>query len=1511
MANEILLPQIPLHVLAKIGSEGVVIPGITKRQSVLLYTDISGFTALTETLTQEGKEGIEEVTSILNDHFGRLSRIIANYKGILLKLGGDSLLASFSGKDAVDRGTKAAWEMLDWFKENPTVKTKRGDFTLSMKAILGGGEYYEAILGSEEKTDWFPLGITIEELAYAEKTLGPGELVVKRGLNDIIFPEEEYPEFKEEERVRLAEQTRSFLPLGRSGKTTLSRGGEYRVAASCFLNVDGYDCQNPHFESLNNFYLDIYRLVKSHKGTINKIDISTSGNKYLILFGAPLSHETDRSDAARCFKELSEMKSPFRLTAGLSYGAVFAGYIGGSEKEYTVIGQRVNSAAKIMAASQPGEFVITDEASEKFADIYETEELLSVEVRGIKHKRFRLTGAKTQVSGLKAEWTTHSDELKKVLELAAQESLTAGITGDQGIGKSRFLQRATKELTSTHEVIKLSLEEREAPYQVFRRILVLASQIKEEDDPLTKRLKLKEHLESIGGDNAGDDRGRELTKRFPFIAAMLFGLEEEQAKIASYSPELRLENLLDAFRSYLLARSAGGNLALVVDDLSKTDSGSFEMLSFAARTLPRLKPKGIFFLFAYDKEYEQVFKDVFVSEGKAKEIILSPLSASESRDLTELFLGAKASDRLHQFLYERALGNPTVLEQWIGYLTDKGFISKKDETWEMEGDVDFKEIPDDLYSLVFSRLDRLSENVREALKLGAVYGMHFPAPIISNILGIENLGELLNPAVSAGLVYTLEAGEVDYVFNQTLIRDVCYDSILRGERERYHNQVARAIENLYKSSLERYSAILAHHFTESGDWENAFTYSIRSAKENRRLFRNEAAEQDFAKSVNIWQEHFGEGHSEDLYTAYFGLGQVYEYQGRFVEAAKQYSSARNLSIRTGMQEREVDTLNKLAYVSRFLADFDHLFEYSEEAMRKSETLGYKKGMAVAHIERGAGYARQGRHEEAEVDFQTGLEAAQVIGDIEETNRALNNLATLNRFLGQPDKSLDYYQKAVALAEKSDDKLLLTTNILNLARLLLQLGKTQEAESYLERALKAAIEIGHRENIIKCTIELAGVYLMKGDLDTAYSRMEEATIRAEELQNPELSGEVDLNKGHIFYYMGKPEEALESYKSALRLRKMVGEPQRIADAHAHVGNTLQILGKLDEAMPHLEEAYRIFSELGNPQGSAKALATLASTNRNSGRFKEGFSQIKEARELFKSSGDIWGEVEASMRYAEASLDFALYEEALQTLDYVEDVSGSPEMTRLKIEALILRANTYAEMGLLEKGLNAAGKAVELAKRYETQDLLMSAIAARIYNLIESKDLETAVVDLMDLQGLSNQLENTASSTTSLLTAVRINLANGMFASAIQILLQVEKDVGDKMAARECLSTYLLLSEAYYGEGKMDEAQSYALKVIEAAVESDLLWFSLSANLILSRVAGKSLLFKKNEQGTMTPSFSSRVMHPIDFSRWTKYENQAAKAADVILEKLSKENAALVRNNLIERGIDSHRLTLEDK
>jgi adenylate cyclase len=75
----------------------------------------------------------------------------------------------------------------------------------------------------------------------------------------------------------------------------------------------------------------------------------------MVLFGAPQAHEDDPLRAVMAALELQEIFNG-SLRFGINTGYVFAGDLGTAERrEYTVMGDEVNLAHRLMSKCQPGE----------------------------------------------------------------------------------------------------------------------------------------------------------------------------------------------------------------------------------------------------------------------------------------------------------------------------------------------------------------------------------------------------------------------------------------------------------------------------------------------------------------------------------------------------------------------------------------------------------------------------------------------------------------------------------------------------------------------------------------------------------------------------------------------------------------------------------------------------------------------------------------------------------------------------------------------------------------------------------------------------------------------------------------------------------------------------------------------------------------------------------------------------------------------------------------------------
>jgi len=140
---------IPQHIVARrvLHSTLPLVYGLP-RQGTLVFVDVSGFTAMSEKLSELGKEGAEELTITLNRYFTRMLDIVWSYRGNQLKFGGDALLLLFFGNQHAARAVRCALKMQEAMRGFKRVPTSKGVFQLQMKIAVNTGTFFEATVGS-------------------------------------------------------------------------------------------------------------------------------------------------------------------------------------------------------------------------------------------------------------------------------------------------------------------------------------------------------------------------------------------------------------------------------------------------------------------------------------------------------------------------------------------------------------------------------------------------------------------------------------------------------------------------------------------------------------------------------------------------------------------------------------------------------------------------------------------------------------------------------------------------------------------------------------------------------------------------------------------------------------------------------------------------------------------------------------------------------------------------------------------------------------------------------------------------------------------------------------------------------------------------------------------------------------------------------------------------------------------------------------------------------------------
>ncbi len=163
------------QVFSEIWKEGAHISS-KKQKATVLFSDIRGFTKLSERLS------VEEICETLNMcYFSPLDSIICGHNGTLDKHVGDSIMGVFGApltfKDDATRAVTCAIEMIDEIDRINSSLPETGQ-KLSVGIGISTGEVMAGIFGSSRKKEYTVMGPAVNVASRLEKLARKGQILV-------------------------------------------------------------------------------------------------------------------------------------------------------------------------------------------------------------------------------------------------------------------------------------------------------------------------------------------------------------------------------------------------------------------------------------------------------------------------------------------------------------------------------------------------------------------------------------------------------------------------------------------------------------------------------------------------------------------------------------------------------------------------------------------------------------------------------------------------------------------------------------------------------------------------------------------------------------------------------------------------------------------------------------------------------------------------------------------------------------------------------------------------------------------------------------------------------------------------------------------------------------------------------------------------------------------------------------------------------------------------------------
>ncbi len=182
-----------------------------------------------------------------------------------------------------------------------------------------------------------------------------------------------------------------------SGELSVEKGGENRSATVLFADIRGFTSMSENMRAhdvlqmLNEYFEVMVEIVFHHEGTVDKF----VGDEIMVLWGAPVSHQDDPARAVRAALDMRRAligfnqerldvgKQPIEVGIGINTGELVAGYIGSTRTmSYSVIGDTVNTGARLCSAAQAGQIIISENTCAALDDDFDVQMLEPIMVKG-------------------------------------------------------------------------------------------------------------------------------------------------------------------------------------------------------------------------------------------------------------------------------------------------------------------------------------------------------------------------------------------------------------------------------------------------------------------------------------------------------------------------------------------------------------------------------------------------------------------------------------------------------------------------------------------------------------------------------------------------------------------------------------------------------------------------------------------------------------------------------------------------------------------------------------------------------------------------------------------------------------------------------------------------------------------------------------------------------------------------------------------------------------------------
>ncbi len=1019
--------------------------------------------------------------------------------------------------------------------------------------------------------------------------------------------------------------------------------GERRVVTVVFADLSGFTSYSENTDPervrvlADQAAAGLGDIVRRYGGTVDKV----IGDCVMAVFGAPVAHEDDPERAVRAALDMQEFVGdnhgrfagmPLRI--GINTGEAMYAPVGGSE---TVIGDTVNTAARLQSGAARGQVVIGASTARSVDTAIELEQLDSIVAKGKEEpveawRAVAVRGERKRVVR-RAPMVGRDAEMARLVELfdmavVERRAHVAVVLGEAGMGKTRLITEVSGRLRGGGARVyrgRCLAYGEGITYWPIVEVIRDAAGISGEDTPTAVVNKLDALLTAIGTDDPEEMR--------TMAGAVSHLLGVRTTPRGTYRVgDISQTELHWGLRRAVERLAAAQPVVVVLEDLQWAEPTLLDLLAFIAEATDA----PVLMLASGRPEVAERAPRLLDRGPYRRVLTLQPLDADAAEELLARLVGYDDVVGSHLMGVLRTVGgNPLFLEETVRMLGERGLL---DADGRLRADVDPADlaVPDTVHALIEARLDQLEDDEQLVLGCASIIGHVFDRDAVADLLVlaldelIEDLDAVLVRLARRDLVRDVE-GELQ--FGHLLVRDAVYNRLPKRRRCDLHQRCAARIAGEGGDDVVE---IVAYHYeqacrlgAEVGVGRVPLVPASRALIQSAERAESRDGTREAARYYERALDLVGERLPETRTEVRLRQAELQVLMGQLATAGDELAVVTAVAAEVGRDDLRCRALVDLGQVERATGQVAEAREHVTEARGLAESLQedllrIRAGFAMAAIRGG-----DGDIEGAIADIDEALELAARVDDLKFQAQGYIHIGVLRYNAGQLAEAEAAFDRCAALGARDGSVRYqaLATTFLGIIRR--YRGTLEESEALLRRSLQWLGRTADRYVEVQARRALASLLLDQGDLTGAERMLKEAIPMAEQFGGwlaadvyraladthgragrtgdaviaagaaREAARDADASakasswmaEAAVASATGDAEIAAEAFTAAITLLETKGLVLDVADARLQAGRTLARLGDVRSAAEHLSFAHNAFLSIGASSAAAEAEAAL--------------------------------------------------------------------------------------------------------------------------------------------------------------------------------------------------------------------------------------------------------------------------------------------------------------------------------